>query len=114
MDTERLPPAIGVNMPLLDKGSSSVPGARTPPPTFEDPEDGTELQVLVAGGSDAAPAPAPALQAEAPAACGLQPRAEASAPLSGLQQVSDTSAWVWLPRKPGPEHVLGAGLRVKC
>nr|XP_019611244.1 PREDICTED: tumor necrosis factor receptor superfamily member 10B-like isoform X2 [Rhinolophus sinicus] len=90
MGTERLPPAIGVNTSLLDEGSSSAPRARTPPPTFEDPEDGIELQVLVARGSDTAPAPAPApaptLQAQAPAACGPQPRAEASAPLSGLQQ----------------------------
>ncbi|KAF6333472.1 hypothetical protein mRhiFer1_008215 [Rhinolophus ferrumequinum] len=80
------PPAIGVNMPLLDEGSSSAPGAGTPTPTSEDPEDGTELQVLVAGGSDTAPAPEPALQAQAPAACGPQRRAEASAPLSALQQ----------------------------
>lgn len=90
----------------MDEGSSS--------PTSEDPEDGTELQVLVAGGSDTATAPEPALQAQAPAACGPQRRAEASAPLSALQQVSDTSAWVWLPREPGPEHVLGAGLCVRC
>ncbi|KAM5224828.1 tumor necrosis factor receptor superfamily member 1A-like isoform 2-T2 [Hipposideros larvatus] len=83
-DPERHPAALGVNSPLLNEGPALAPELGSHPGPCEDPEDGTELQVLVVKGSDTAPEQAS--QAHAPAACVPQGQAEASASLCRLQQ----------------------------
>ncbi|KAM5224826.1 tumor necrosis factor receptor superfamily member 10A-like [Hipposideros larvatus] len=83
-DPERHPAALGVNSPLLNEGPALAPELGSRPVPCEDPEDGTELQVLVVKGSDTAPEQAS--QAHAPAACVPQGQAEASASFCRLQQ----------------------------
>ncbi|XP_066216091.1 tumor necrosis factor receptor superfamily member 10A-like [Saccopteryx leptura] len=85
-DPERGPPAPGeATTPLLQEGDSALaPGAGTRPRPSEEPGEDTELQEVVAGGSQAAPEQE--LQTAAPPAPGLQGQAEAAASLRHLEQ----------------------------
>ncbi|XP_066108964.1 tumor necrosis factor receptor superfamily member 14-like [Saccopteryx bilineata] len=85
-DPERGPPAPGeATTPLLQEGDSALaPGAGTRPGPSEEPGEDTELQEVVAGGSQAAPEQE--LQTAAPPAPGLQAQAEAAASLRHLEQ----------------------------
>ncbi|XP_054426649.1 tumor necrosis factor receptor superfamily member 1A-like [Pteronotus mesoamericanus] len=79
-------PTPGVDTaPLLEHwGSAEAPGAETCPGPSEDPEGGIQRQVVVDGGSGAAPEPI--LQTQAPAAPGRPGQAGVVAPISVLEQ----------------------------
>ncbi|XP_066236446.1 tumor necrosis factor receptor superfamily member 10B-like isoform X1 [Saccopteryx leptura] len=85
-DPERGPPAPGeATTPLLQEGDSALaPGVGTRPGPSEERGEDTELQEVVAGGSQAAPEQE--LQTAAPPAPGLQGQAEAAASLRHLEQ----------------------------
>ncbi|XP_066108402.1 tumor necrosis factor receptor superfamily member 26-like [Saccopteryx bilineata] len=105
-DPERGPPAPGeATTPLLQEGDSDLaPGAGTRPGPSEEPGEDTELQEVVAGGSQAAPEQQ--LQTAAPTAheaCMVNGRHHVQA---GSHWIQENSKGTVEPENEGPFRLL--------